>query len=82
VKRPVALFIAILLAAVLLSACGCPVNLTDTAPDTVERSVTPAPEQSVPRHTSSPGISSDGFITADVQTRDGGWELNRTIIIK
>ena len=66
VKKPVILFIVLLLAAAFLSACGCPVNLTDPPAGAMEKTVTPAPEQSVPMHTSPTGISSDGLIvTAD-----------------
>jgi hypothetical protein len=63
VKKQVMLLIAVLLAAVFLSACGCPVNLT--VPDEAEESIIPAPEQPVPMRTYPPGATSENFAAGD-----------------
>lgn len=75
-KRPVTLLIVVLLATLFLSACGCPANLTAPGAGEVERSVIPAPEQSVPMHTFPSGPSSDNYFTSgDAQHEEVAWEL-------
>lgn len=69
-KRPV--IIAVLLAAIFLSACGCPPNLTGPVTGGTEKSVIPAPEQSIPMHTPTPG---------DASETEGGWELYNSLTV-
>lgn len=73
-KKQVILLIAVLLAAVFFGACGCPANLKDPVSGDVEKSVIPAPEQSVPAHAFTPGLPPDDIHSGEAKALEDGWD--------